>query len=465
LTVEAVKAIEAAKPLYLRTRRHPVVAELGDVELVSFDDLYDSEEDFDSVYNGIVTRLLEAEGKGDVTYAVPGHPLFGEATVRMLLEQADEVRIIDGVSFIEPACRLLGVDPLESGLQLLDALNLAVIDPSRPVLAGQVYNRRAASELKLATLRWYPEGHGVTVLNDLSMPTERSREVKLGALDHEDDFDHLTTVFFPALELERNTQTFGGLRAIVDHLRSPHGCPWDREQTHESLRSDLLEETYEVLAALDAADQHALREELGDLLNQVVFQARIAEEAGDFDLEDVIESVATKLVRRHPHVFSGLEVSGTADVLRNWEAIKRDEKDGAGEDSALSGVSPTLPALHQAALVLERASRAGFRWQAIDDILDKITEEVDELRGAESRREKEAEFGDILFNLVNAARYMELDAESALRHSTSKFRARFAEVERLAAERKLDMHETDVDTLLRLWQEARNAADFQSGAG
>jgi tetrapyrrole methylase family protein/MazG family protein len=412
------------------------------------------------VYSGIVERLLEAAAVDEVTYGVPGHPLFGEATVRLLLTKANDIRIVDGVSFIEPACRLLGIDPLDTGLQLIDALAVREMDPSRPVLTGQVYNRRAASELKLRALRTYSEDHDVMVLHDLSLPAERTRTVALSALDHDDDFDHLTAVFFPALPREKNTRTFLGLRSIVGRLRGPDGCPWDAEQTHQTLRGDLLEETYEVLGAIDEEDPHALQDELGDLLNQVMFHAQIASERGDFDIDQVIEAVASKLVRRHPHVFAGVEVSGTDDVLRNWEAIKQAEKDGLAEQSTLAGVSDTLPALHQTAVMLERAARAGFKWPALDDVLDKLAEEVDELERATDDRDREAEFGDILFNLVNVGRYLGLDAESALRGSARKFKGRFREVERIASERGLDMHGADVATLLDLWEEARRVADF-----
>lgn len=463
LTLEALAAIEAARPLYLRTRKHPVVSDLSNkVELVSFDDLYESESDFESVYREIVARLRRAAEDGDVTYGVPGHPMFGEATVQLLLSEMKDVRVIDGVSFVEPACRLMRLDPLETGLQLVDALAAQELDPSRSVLAGQVYNRRAASELKLAALRLYPEGHEVAVLHDLSLPSERVRHAALGSLDHDDDFDHLTAVFLPALTLEENIRTFGGLRSIVERLRAPDGCPWDIEQTHQSLRGDLLEETYEVLAAIDREDQHALQEELGDLLNQVLFHAQIASERSDFDIDDVVDGVASKLVRRHPHVFAGVAVESTDDVLRNWEAIKRAERDAASEDSALAGVANSLPALHQAGLVLERASRTGFKWPALENVLLKLAEEVDELQSANDHKAREDEFGDILFNLVNAGRYMGLDAESALRRSTSKFKSRFREVERIAAQRGLKMTTADVETLLGIWEEARAATDFPS---
>ncbi|HEX5939838.1 MAG TPA: SAM-dependent methyltransferase, partial [Dehalococcoidia bacterium] len=252
LTDRTRRAIEQSERLYLRTARHPLVATIVEGrEFTSFDHLYDSEERFESVYEKIAATIESAAREGDMTYAVPGHPLFGEATVRLLLARLPDAEVIDGVSFVEPACRMVGLDPLELGLQIVDGLAVAAPDPSRPLLAGQVYNQRAASELKLAASKWYPHDHPVTVLHDLSLESERTRSIALGQLDHGSDFDHLTCVYLPPVAIEANTRTLAGLRSIVRRLRSPEGCPWDNEQTHQSLRSDLLEETYEVLAALD----------------------------------------------------------------------------------------------------------------------------------------------------------------------------------------------------------------------
>ncbi|MPZ22038.1 MAG: nucleoside triphosphate pyrophosphohydrolase [Dehalococcoidia bacterium] len=456
LTIEARGTLARAEDLYFRTLKHPVVEGLlAGRTAQSFDEVYDSELTFAGVYEEIARRLIEASASTDVTYAVPGHPNIGEATVRLLIENGIDARIVAGVSYIEPACTLLNLDPMESGLQMADALAIGALDPSHPALVAQAYSRRAASELKLSLLRWYPAEHDVTVLHDLSLPAARMRSVPLQRLDHDDDFDHLSSVFIPAVPPEANFRTIGGLRSIVARLRAPDGCPWDREQTHTSLKSDLLEETYEVLAALDANRPDRLAEELGDLLNQVMLHSQIAEEEGEFELEDVLEAIASKLVRRHPHVFAGLEVSGTEEVLRNWEKIKSGERDGAERPSALSGVPTSLPALHQASAVLERASRAGFRWPRVEDIFDKLTEEVAELRAAQTPEERRDEFGDILFNLANAGRYLDMNAEDALRAAVEKFRKRYTRLEDLARERALDFQTMKREELMALWNEAK----------
>jgi tetrapyrrole methylase family protein / MazG family protein len=463
LTVEAAKTLSSAPALYIRTAHHPVVGQLRtSVSPTFFDYAYDTGETFDQVYEEIAGRLGAASANDEVVYAVPGHPLFGEASTRLLLQRGLVYRVVAGLSFVEPACAALGIDPIDSALQLADSLALPEVSPSRPLLVGQVFSRRAASELKLSALRYYPGEHEVSVLHDLSLPEERLRSTPLSALDHDDDFNHLTAVFIPSLVPEQDVRTFSGLRRIVARLRSPEGCPWDREQTHESLKSDLLEECYEVLAALDGDDSHHVAEELGDLLNQVMLHTQIASEAGHFELEDVIEAIASKLVRRHPHVFAGLEVAGTGEVLRNWEAIKAAEDLQGEESPTLERVPRTLPALHQASLLLERAARTGFRWPEIGDVLAKLAEEVAELESAQSARERSEELGDILINLVNAGRHLGIDAEESLRRANEKFRARYAALERIVADESLDLQKMRLEQLLDLWTRAKQQTRLPS---
>jgi tetrapyrrole methylase family protein/MazG family protein len=265
-----------------------------------------------------------------------------------------------------------------------------------------------------------------------------------------------TAVYVPALSPEEDVRDFAGLVAIIRRLRDPEsGCPWDREQTHESLKRYLLEETYEALAALDASDPSALREELGDLLLQIVLHARIAEQAGEFGTRDVIEGLNTKLLRRHPHVF-GTVVAETADqVAQNWDDLKRAEKNGASHASALGGVPPAMPSLAYSEAILGRAERAGFKWPARDDILAKIAEEADELAAATDATSRREELGDLLFALVSLARWLDVDAEEALRMASAKFADRFRALERLTGERGGALSSTGDDELRSLWDEAK----------
>jgi len=254
---------------------------------------------------------------------------------------------------------------------------------------------------------------------------------------------------------------------ISDRLRRPDGCPWDREQTHASLRKHLLEETYEVYDALEAGATPALAEELGDLLLQVVLHAQLAAEAGVFDLADVQAAIAAKIVRRHPHVFGDAEARTASDVNRQWERIKADERaaaaergDGDGQPagmakSALDGISASLPALASSQEMQERAANLGYDWPSIEGVLDKVTEELAELRAAGTDAEWAEEFGDLLFVLVNVARRHGIESEAALRAANDKFRRRFRSVERQAAEQGVALRDLDFAALDELWHAAK----------
>jgi tetrapyrrole methylase family protein/MazG family protein len=461
LTLAARESLAQAETVWLRTRVHPVVDALPPgLDQRDFDFLYEQAADFGEVYEGICARLEQLAANGDVVYAVPGHPLIGEATVQRLLERSrdggPEVKIIGGMSFIEPVCAALGIDPLSSGLQIVDALDPR-LEPSRPALCAQVYSRLVASGLKLALLDLYPPEHEVALVRGSDANGKPVWRGPLSDLDHLDRFDHLTSLYLPPVSPELDFKTFGGFRGIIHRLYAPGGCPWDREQTHSSLRPYLLEETYEALEKLDTGEMSGLAEELGDILLQIGLHCEIASEAGEFDYADVFESITQKLIRRHPHVF-GETVAGTAgEVAANWQRIKQEERSGAAEAqrSILAGVPATMPALSFSQSVQARVAQVGFDWPRIEEVLDKLGEEIDELRAADNAADREEEFGDILFVLANAARWLELDAEHALRRANAKFVRRFGRVEVLARERDIDMPTAGLEALNVLWDEVK----------
>ncbi len=459
LTVRARAVLEAAHEVWFRTLRHPTVAGLALAGPAhSFDELYDTRENFDELYVDIVERLVRMAADTDVVYAVPGHPLVAEATVRGLLAWAadtgGDVRVVDGLSFIEPVCTALRVDPLAAGFQLVDALDPR-LDPMRPALVAQVYGRRVASDVKLALLELYPADHAVTIVRNAGTPDGPSVEtMPLAEIDRaEGRFNHLACLYLPALAVEQNPRTFEALRAITHRLRAPDGCPWDREQTHATLKRYVLEETYEVLDALDANDPERLCEELGDLLLQVTLHTEIAEEAGEFTYGDVFAHIAAKLLRRHPHVFGDAVITSVEEQWRSWQRIKSQEK--GGEESILAGVPAAMPALAYAQAVQERAARTGFDWPNLDQVLDKLTEELGELRRTETHDQRLDEFGDILFVLANVARWLSLDAEEALRQAGRKFARRFGGVEALARARGLDLAAIGLEGMDALWNEVK----------
>ena len=460
LTREAWEALEAAGEVWLRTEHHPTVVGLPPhLTLHSFDYLYEVAADFFQVYDAIVSEVLRLGQRPEgVTYAVPGHPLVGEATVMQVLERAEKaglaVHVVEGLGFVAPTLTLLRVDAL-AGLQVHDAMEIAAchhppLNPDLPALVGQFYNRALAADVKLALMNQYPDDHEVMLVHAAGTPEQRVTITPLYELDHRDDIAHLTTLFVPPLP---GVTSFEGLQDTVAHLRAPGGCPWDREQTHESLRPGLLEEAYETLAAIDAGDVQALQEELGDFLLQVLLQVQIATEAGEFKMVHVISGIDAKLKHRHPHVWGERHVEGSQEVLRRWEELKREEK--GSERSVLDGVPVALPAVQQADTFSRRAARVGFDWTEANGVTDKVHEEVAEVEAATTPEEREAELGDLLFAVVNWARWLGVDPETALRRANSRFAHRFRGMEEMARERGLDMTALTIDELESLWQEAK----------
>lgn len=467
LTRQAWDVLSRANEVYLRTRRHPTVAGLPPhLALHDFDHLYETQEDFASVYEAIAESIVTLGRRSDgVFYAVPGHPLVGESSVQEILSRARgldlRVSLVEGLSFVEPVISVLGLDGL-GGLQLSDATEIAIadhphLDPDRPALIGQLYGRRLASEVKLTLMNAYPEDWEVTLVWAAGTAGGKALTLPLYELDRGHACDHLTTLYVPPLP------QVGGLPELQDtiaRLRAPDGCPWDREQTHQSLRPNLLEETYEVLSALDEEDAGKLCEELGDLLMQIAMHIQIATEEGVFQFADVIGGIDAKLKRRHPHVFGDAMVESTSDVLRAWEAIKADERAHslpAGEGrSRLGGVPASLPALARAQALGERAARAGFDWPDLAGVLDKVSEELGELAAAIDSEAQAQELGDLLFSLVNVARWLNLDAESALRVTCDRFVRRYGQMEQEARSRGMDLSALPLGEQDALWDQAKS---------
>ncbi len=471
LSARAWEVLRSGQAVWLRTAIHPTVTALqtAGISFRSFDELYEQAEDFNTLYRQMVERLLALGREQDIVYAVPGHPLVGEESVRLLLEtareQGIEVRIIGSTSFLEPTLEALGLC-ITDGLQVIDALSASQVSPesSLPILYYQVYDTFVASELKLWLMRFYPEDHPVRVVRSAGVAGAQTVEtVPLYQLDRV-PVDHLTSVHVPPLRAD-DRRDFAGLVHIIARLRGPGGCPWDREQTHESLRPYLLEETYEVLDAINTRDDDKLCEELGDVLLQVVLHAQLAHEQGRFDIQDVVYQQCEKLVRRHPHVFGNLQVADSAEVLRNWERIKAEENNHVPKRSVMDGVLASLPALAFALEVSKRAVKVGFEWPDLQGVLDKFREEQEELAEAiaEGDRERiEAEIGDLLFTLVNIARHLKVDAEQALHAMVRRFIRRFQQMEELAQAQGRRLEDLSLEEWDALWEQVKRNA---TGAG
>jgi tetrapyrrole methylase family protein/MazG family protein len=496
LSLAAWEALQRARVLFLRTAIHPTVAHLQQrgIAFTSFDSYYETAETFEAVYERIADTVIQAAAAGPVTYAVPGHPLVGEASVQLILVATAaaglETTIIPSMSALDAIFSAARLDP-SSGLQVLDALTFtsAALTPGRPALFLQLYSRLVASQLKIALLDLLDADTPVLLVHAAGVPgQERLISCPLHELDRQDCLDHLTSLYLPACDFPRPdaqeeeatreaecarkaedareaekeaAHSLAPLVNVMAALRGEHGCPWDRKQTHESLQRYLIEEAYEVLEAIEAGDMDALCEELGDVLLQVVFHAQLAAETGAFTIDDVVAGITAKMRRRHPHVFADTEAATVSDVLRNWEAIKQAEKAVQGTalpESLLDGVPRHLPALMRAEAVQQKAAKVGFEWDDVAGALDKVAEETKELREAAAAGSPERcrhELGDLLFALVNVARYLQVDPEAALHETTAKFMRRFRHIERRAAETGRELTSMTVAEMDRYWDEAK----------
>ncbi len=464
LTLEAWQVLQKAEEVYLRTNQHPTVSGLPKgLQVHSFDHFYDEEEDFTRVYERIVAKVLELGKRPQgVLYAVPGHPFVAEATgpeiTRLAEEQGIPVRIVEALSFLEPSFTALRIDPLPQ-TTLVDALELVSayhpkFPPDAPALVAQLYSPMLAGEVKITLMAQYPDEFPVKLVHGAGTPEEVVEELPLYQIDQSEHIGLLTSLYLPPMG---EYTSFEGFQELIAHLRSPEGCPWDREQDHQSLRTNLLEEAYEALEAIDRDDQFEMREEFGDLLLQVVLQSQIASEYGEFNMSDVIREIHTKLVRRHPHVFEDVDLEDADSVIRNWEAIKASERsqNAVQEKGLLDGIPAAMPALSVADKYQRRAARVGFDWPAIEGVFDKLEEELAELRAAGTDGEQAEEFGDFLFALVNLARWWDIDAESALRETNQKFRQRFAAIEAAAKAQGRQLNELTLDEMEAVWQSAK----------
>lgn len=454
--------------MLLRTRQHPVVdaLEAKGMRAESYDSLYESACSFDELYQRIAGAVLEEARAGDVVYAVPGSPLLGERTVTLLVAQCDAegipLTLIPSVSSLDATLAVLRA-AVNTALEVLHAPDVARFRPEgiAPLFIFGLYDVAVASEVKLSLMEIYPDDYPVTVVRGAGVDGRNEQEtIPLYCLDRV-SVDHLTSLFVPAME-RRPATSFERLVEVMAALRAPNGCPWDREQTHESLKKYLTEETYEFFDAIDDQDDERMADELGDLLLQMVFHARIAEEEGRFDIHDAIRSIVEKLIRRHPHVFGGTEVSGTDEVLDNWEKIKAGERLTAHRKSLLDAVPRAMPSLQRAFELTRRASKVGFDWKEATDVLDKVGEEAEEAREALAAGDQAAvrhEIGDLLFAVANLARKAGVDPDDALHAANRRFSDRFRYIEARAQEQDTPLAEMSLEEMDRLWNEAKTRLD------
>lgn len=473
LTVGIFRKLEQAEKLFVRTKDHPALDALQ-ADFVTFDDVYESKNSFPEVYAEIANRLLQAAVEGldteEIIYAVPGHPMVAEKTVQILREQGQAlnitVHVLGGESFLDEAFTRLGFDPIE-GFQLLDAaqLNAQLLQPQLHTVIGQVYDTFTASDVKLSLMELYPDDFEVIVCHYLGVQGKEIIErTPVYELDRTENYGNLSLIYVPRTEDEQiRNRTFARLHEIVGILRSPGGCPWDQEQTHQSLRQNFIEETYEVLETIDDDDPEHMQEELGDVLLQIMLHAQIEEETGAFTVYDVIESLNQKLIFRHPHVFSDREANDAQTALQNWDAMKVEEKKLKGTldvaASLLDGVPRDLPALLTAYKIQKKAAKVGFDWENIEGAFAKMDEEILELKEAvregHPALDQQLELGDVLFCAVNIARFIDADPEQSLALVNRKFKQRFQYIEQSLHTQGKDIRSMTLEELDQLWDEAK----------
>ena len=460
LTREASDWLNQISSVYLRTGNHPLVPFLSErVQVISFDHLIDQSASLDEANTNIVKEILALGASPEgVTFAVPGDLYFGETTCAEIKRQADEahipIKVIHGISFLEPILAALDLRSLNE-IVIVDALELAKkhtpgFSPSTPALITQLHSSKALENVKRILLTAYPGDHPVQIVHAAGTKDEKIENLRLDTLGNDQRINLTSSIYVPPLS---EFASFESFQEIIARLRAPDGCPWDRKQTHASLRPFLLEETYEALDALDREDKEDLQEELGDLLLQILLHAQIASETGDFNIHHVIGGIGSKLVRRHPHVFADIRVDGEEGVIQNWEAIKAEERLENNKDlkkGLLDGVPQALPALSQSQAVIERVGR-----MALDQLFESaspetIAKSLHAFLDAE-RDKKSALLGELLLDLVALIDRSGIDAESALRENIARFRSRFSQMERLALNAGLMLADLSIAEKQALW--------------
>ncbi len=463
--IQTAALLDESRVVIVRTTSHPAAHQLSTKRAIeSCDDLYNSHTDFDTLYGAIADRVLAAAATNDVVYAVPGSASVGERTVSILRTRARrsgiDLSVLPGLSFLDLVYVAADVDPITDGLQVLDARTLPDPLPLHlPTVITQVDSQLRASDVSVALGRTLDPDHTLLVLDRLGDQDEVAEEHTVESLATY-RAGARTTVFVSPVD-----SGIFGLIATNRVLREQ--CPWDREQTHHTLLTHLVEEAYEAADAISALPPESpggepdfgtyaeVEEELGDLLLQVVFHATLASEAGAFDIDEVAEGIRRKLVARHPHVFADTHVSGTDEVLANWERLKQDEKQ---RSSLMDDVPSAMPAVVRATKVQGRARSAGFDWSASDEVVGVLRSEIDELVAAEGDEAVLHELGDVLFSAVNLARHLRVDPEIALRMSVDRFMARFRSMEQQFLAEGLSVADASPSQMETAWAMAKRLA-------
>ncbi len=437
LTLQTVEALRKSRCLILRTARHRTAEWLREegIAFADYDALYDQYEDFDALHAEMARLLWETAAEKAVTFAVIDAQTDGAVrALRASCPEGGRVIILPGITMADSCLALLPEEFEQSGsvriLPAMDAVQAAP-DPATPLMVTEIFDRVLASDLKLRLTDLYGDEPQAVLYPSSVKINRKPIVIPLMELDRQRTYDHTVCLYIPAMDLKaRERYCFDDLLRVMHTLRAV--CPWDGEQTHESLRKYLIEEAYEAVGAIDEDDMDHLADELGDVLLQIVFHADIAQEFGEFSIGDVTTAIVRKLIYRHAHIFGDVHCDTAEEVSQSWEQLKKAEKGLTTQASVLADVSQGLPALMRAAKVQKKAANVGFDWDDALGALPKIHEEAGEvLAELEAGRDPGEELGDLLFSCVNVARLAGQEPELLLKAATEKFIRRFTAMEKL----------------------------------
>jgi len=454
LTVKANDILQSSKHIVFRTNRCAAAEYLNNknIKYESADFLYESAEDFNQLEKSIAEHIISLAKDECIVYAVPGSAVFDDGSVDMLCSMYDNIEIIAGVA--NDAYMLTKNMPqdISNGACTIPASMLtdAVINTRLPLCVTSLDDQYTLSEVKILLSQKYIDEHPVKIINE-----KESIDLKLYEIDRCYDVDHTSVLYVKPKEDDEKYELYDLLN-IFRKLRSPNGCPWDREQTHESLKRHLIEECAEVLDAIDKNDMDELMDELGDVLLQVMFHSTLAEERGDFDIYSVISNLSKKLIFRHPHVFSDVDVKDSKEVLDNWDEIKKKQRNNKTEAEIMKKYPNNLNALIRAHKVQERAAKVGFDWDSADGAILKVREELEEVLVENNLDKLREELGDLLFAVVNVCRLYDVLSEFALNEATSKFINRFDIMEKDIKAENLDFSQLTLEDMDIFWENAKN---------
>ncbi len=465
MSLDTLLLLKRSGNVFLRTNIHPGTEDLKamGIDYKSFDKYYEKCASFEEVYAKIIDSLYHLVYKyGEICYVVPGSPMVYEKTVTKLMETSQEkevdLDIRPSMSFIDAMASDVGFNL--SDIMLADALNLDChrVNTSMGVIVSQVYDRFVASDVKIKLSGIYGDNKLVTIVSGAGNDDIiKKADIPLYQLDRIEWIDHLTSVYIAPVGFESKSRyDFEDFKGIVDSLREK--CPWDSKQTHESLKRYLLEETYEVLEAIDLKDDDKLCEELGDLLLQILLHSKLGVEDGTFGIYEVIDGISKKMIRRHPHVFGDVFAATPDDVSKNWADIKKKEKGFSTQTEVMKSIPSILPALMLSYKVQDKAAEVGFDWDDVKGAMNKVDEELEEVKEVYkgSKRDRIVEeIGDLLFAVVNVARFLQIQPEFALKKASDKFISRFKYIEDAAGAKNQKLQNMSLDQMNVLWEEAK----------